>query len=91
MNILRRVKPYISKDVISYISRHLNRIQLRSSPSDIYEYRPTFYMKNAIFQLVYGACQPKLKLKYHRDKIYQEDGGHITLDWYIDKKAADLT
>lgn len=60
-----------------------------SSPS-VDHYHPTFYMKNPLFQLVYGACQPKLKLKYSRDQIFQEDGGHVTLDWYIDNKWEEL-
>lgn len=84
MNIINTVRPYLSKQHILTLAKSITN-RYHQKPACPYSYRPTIYMKNPIFQLIFGACQPKLKLNYKRDKIYQQDGGHITLDWYTDK------
>lgn len=91
MNILKNIKSYLPQSLLDSLRNPFIKYFKRSSTSiNVYDYHPTFYMKNPIFQLLYGACQPKLKLKYQRDKLYQEDGGHVTLDWYIDSNHQDL-
>ena len=57
-----------------------------SLPLDVYSYTPTPFLKHSFAQLIYGACQPKINMKYQRHKVYQKDGGHITLDWFVDEK-----
>jgi predicted alpha/beta-fold hydrolase len=44
-------------------------------------YKPTLYLSHPFFQSVYNITEPRHKLNYTREKIFFDDGGHVSLDW----------
>ena len=77
MNLLSRIQR------LPHSLRNLFPLSIKAK--DPFSYSPTIYMKNPILQLLFGALQPKMKVNYDRWKIYQTDGGHVALDWYLDE------
>jgi hypothetical protein len=40
-------------------------------------------------QVVYNISEPRLKLEYQREKIFFDDGGHVSLDWALPLQLKD--
>lgn len=58
----------------------------RSAPTQTHNteehhYRPTPYLAHPFLQSVYNISEPKFPFQFKREKIFFEDGGHISLDW----------
>ena len=44
-------------------------------------YRPTPYLTHPFLQSVYNITEPLFSYTFQRERIFFEDGGHISLDW----------
>lgn len=44
-------------------------------------YKPTPYLAHPFLQSIYNISEPLLPYEFKREKIFFEDGGHISLDW----------
>lgn len=49
------------------------------------DYKPTPYLAHPFLQSIYNISEPQHKYEFEREKIFFEDGGHISLDWCAKK------
>jgi hypothetical protein len=54
-----------------------------SSNSNVY--KPTPYLTHPFLQSIYNISEPLHPYEFEREKIFFEDGGHISLDWCAKK------
>lgn len=76
----------------SVIGRKPAESQLLAQNSDYApsaDYQPTPYLAHPFFQAVYNISEPRLKLQYSREKLFFEDGGHVSLDWALPLKLTE--
>jgi hypothetical protein len=53
------------------------------------QYSPTPYLSHPLMQVIYNISEPRLKLNYQREKIFFDDGGHVSLDWALPLQLQD--
>lgn len=58
---------------------------LNSRNVDSSVYKPTPYLAHPFLQSIYNISEPLLPYEFDREKIYFDDGGHISLDWCAKK------
>ena len=46
-------------------------------------YRPTLYLQNPLLQVTYNTIEKIRAVPYEREKIFFDDGGHVSLDWFV--------
>ena len=64
-------------------SQNLKEPLLLKSPSD---YKPTLYLSHPFLQSIYTLAEPKIKLDLLKERIFLEDGGHVSLNWLLKEK-----
>lgn len=62
-------------------SRFVGSTHSESKKTDVHHYRPTPYLAHPFLQSVYNITEPKFPFEFKREKIFFDDGGHISLDW----------
>jgi predicted alpha/beta-fold hydrolase len=50
-------------------------------------YKPTPYLTHPFLQSIYNISEPLQAYEFEREKIFFEDGGHISLDWCAKKQS----
>lgn len=61
----------------------VNFKKTKSSNSNVY--KPTPYLAHPFLQSIYNISEPLKAYEFDREKIFFEDGGHISLDWCAKK------
>lgn len=61
---------------------------ISNKPNDSNVYKPTPYLAHPFLQSIYNISEPLLPYEFEREKIFFEDGGHISLDWCAKKIEA---
>lgn len=64
--------------------KRLNR-ESNSKAEEMTVYKPTPYLAHPFLQSIYNISEPLLPYEFEREKIFFEDGGHISLDWCAKK------
>ena len=54
---------------------------IRTSTEKTFEFKPTAYLSHPFLQSIYNLIENQLHLNFEREKIFFEDGGHVSLDW----------
>lgn len=57
---------------------------LKNTDSSVY--KPTPYLAHPFLQSIYNISEPIFKYDFEREKIFFDDGGHISLDWCAKKQ-----
>jgi predicted alpha/beta-fold hydrolase len=65
------------------LSSLLKRIDLKKASGQElpFDFKPTTFMSHHILQTMYDLAEPRMKFQLTREKVFFEDGGHISLDW----------
>lgn len=76
-----------AKQIIK-LQQRLSTLVEHPKPSRLH-YNPTPYLTHPFFQVIYNLSEPRLPLEYNRERIYFEDGGHVSLDWALPQQFSD--
>ena len=84
---IRQFSELLSKVTIPNPLINLKRLNQESNlkTGEMNVYKPTPYLAHPFLQSIYNISEPLHRYEFEREKIFFEDGGHISLDWCAKK------
>jgi predicted alpha/beta-fold hydrolase len=55
--------------------------KITANVQDDFYFKPSTLLSHPFLQSVYCITEPRISVNYEREKLFFDDGGHISLDW----------
>lgn len=67
---------------IKELSAMLKKMELRKPVGEEgFEFKPTRFLTHPLLQSIYNLAEPRMNFQLAREKLFFDDGGHVSLDW----------